>query len=257
MTKLRLAFMGTPDFAVPSIRALIAGGHDIVAAYCQPARPAGRGHRARPSAVQQAAEAAGIAVRSPARLDGDAVAAFAALRLDAAVVAAYGLILPPAVLEVPPLGCLNIHASLLPRWRGAAPIQRAIMAGDKETGVMIMKMDEGLDTGAILLQSSLEIYENDDAATLSKKLSVLGARTLIDTLRGIRSGCVKPIPQQGEATYAPSLRKEDGRIDWQKNAETLVSFIRGMNPWPSAFCSLGHERIKITRAKAVKGSGQP
>src|SRR5579875_1747250 len=153
MTKLRLAFMGTPDFAVPSLEALIAAGHEMAAVYCQPPRPAGRGHRPVPSPVQQAAEAAGIPVRTPAKLDAEAAAAFAALRLDAAVVAAYGLILPRPVLAAPRLGCINIHASLLPRWRGAAPIQRAILAGDRESGVTIMQMEEGLDTGPMLLRA--------------------------------------------------------------------------------------------------------
>ena len=195
MTTLRLAFMGTPDFAVPSLAALRAAGHQIAAVYSQPPRPAGRGHRPQPSPVQQAAEAAGLAVRTPARLDAAAIAEFAALGLDAAVVAAYGLILPKPVLAAPRLGCLNVHASLLPRWRGAAPIQRAILAGDSETGITIMQMDEGLDTGAILSAEAVPIGPTTTAQQLHDRLAELGARLIVEALDGVAQGRIKPRPQ--------------------------------------------------------------
>src|SRR6185312_6135944 len=195
MTKLRLAFMGTPDFAVPSLQALRAAGHDIACVYSQPPRPAGRGQRPQPSPVQQAAEAAGIAVRVPVRLDDAAVAEFVALGLDAAVVAAYGLILPKAVLAAPRLGCLNVHASLLPRWRGAAPIQRAILAGDRETGITIMQMDEGLDTGAMLAKEAVPIGPKTTAQQLHDRLAALGARLLVDTLDAVAQVRIAPTPQ--------------------------------------------------------------
>src|SRR5579863_7294127 len=184
MTKLRLAFMGTPDFAVPSLEALLEAGHEIAAVYCQPPRPAGRGHLPQPSPVQRRAEAAGLPVRTPIRLDAEAAAAFAALALDAAVVIAYGLILPKPVLAAPRLGCFNIHASLLPRWRGAAPIQRAILAGDSETGITIMEMDEGLDTGPMLLLEALPIGPTTTARDLHDRLAMLGARLIVTALDG-------------------------------------------------------------------------
>src|SRR5690348_9952759 len=202
MTKLRLAFMGTPDFAVPSLAALRTAGHDVACVYSQPPRPAGRGHRPQPSPVQAAAEAAGIPVRVPLRFDAAAIAEFAALGLDAAVVAAYGLILPKPVLEAPRLGCLNVHASLLPRWRGAAPIQRAILAGDAETGVTIMQMDEGLDTGGMLLTERTPIRPDTTASELHDRLAEIGARLVIEALDGIAAGRLAATPQPAEGvTY--------------------------------------------------------
>src|SRR5580658_9247624 len=188
MTKLRLAFMGTPEFAVPSLDALLAAGHEVAAVYSQPPRPAGRGHLPQPSPVQQAAEAAGLPVRTPVRLDADAAAAFAALGLDAAVVIAYGLILPKQVLAAPRLGCFNIHASLLPRWRGAAPIQRAILAGDGETGVDLMQMEAGLDTGPVLLERRTPISREDTGGSLHDRLSALGADVLTEGLARVIAG---------------------------------------------------------------------
>jgi methionyl-tRNA formyltransferase len=249
MTKLRLAFMGTPDFAVPSLQGLIRAGHDVAAVYCQPPRPAGRGHRPVPSPVQRVAQAHGIAVRTPARLDAEA-AVLAALALDVAVVVAYGLILPKAVLAAPRLGCLNIHASLLPRWRGAAPIQRAILAGDGETGITIMQMDEGLDTGPMLLQEVVPIGPRTTAQQLHDTLAALGARFVLDALDGVAQGSLaaKPQPQAG-ATYAKKLRREEGALDWRQPAAQLERAVRAFDPWPGAWLEQRGERIKVLAAE--------
>jgi methionyl-tRNA formyltransferase len=250
MSKLRLAFMGTPDFAVPSLLALIDAGHDVAAVYCQPPRPAGRGHRPLPSPVQQAAEAAGIAVRAPARLDAEAAAAFAALALDLAVVVAYGLILPKAVLAAPRLGCLNIHASLLPRWRGAAPIQRAILAGDGGTGITIMQMDEGLDTGPMLLQHAVPIGPHTTAQQLHDTLAALGARLVLDALDGVAEGRLRAQPQPPEGvTYAKKLRRDEGALDWRQPAAQLERAVRAFDPWPGAWFEQRGERVKVLAAE--------
>ena len=255
MTKLRLAFMGTPDFAVPSLRTLIAAGHDIAAVYCQPPRPAGRGHRPVASPVQQAAEAAGIAVRAPTRLDAAAASEFAALRLDAAVVAAYGLILPPAVLAAPRLGCLNVHASLLPRWRGAAPIQRAILAGDKETGITIMQMEAGLDTGPILLQEAVPIGAETTGQSLHDALAALGAKLILPALAGVAAGTLAPRPQpEAGVTYAKKLRREEGALDWRRDAADLERAVRAFDPWPGAWFELQGERIKVLQAALAEAA---
>ena len=250
MTKLRLAFMGTPDFAVPSFEALRAAGHDVVCVYSQPPRPAGRGHRPQPSPVQQAAEAAGIPVRVPLRLDAAATAEFAALGLDAAVVAAYGLILPKPVLAAPRLGCFNVHASLLPRWRGAAPIQRAILAGDSETGITIMQMDEGLDTGAMLAAEAVPIGAKTTAQQLHDTLAALGARLLVDTLEGLAQGRVAARPQPAAgATYAKKLRREEGALDWRRPALELERTVRAFDPWPGTWFEQGPDRIRVLAAE--------
>jgi methionyl-tRNA formyltransferase len=250
MTKLRLAFMGTPDFAVPSLQALLAAGHDIAAVYTQPPRPAGRGQRPQPSPVQQAAEAAGIAVRVPPRLDDRAIAEFAALGLDAAVVAAYGLILPKAALAAPRLGCINVHASLLPRWRGAAPIQRAILAGDGETGITIMQMDEGLDTGAILSAEAVPIGPKATAQQLHDTLAVLGARLLVATLDRMAQGRVAARPQPAAgATYAKKLKREEGALDWRRPAVELERVVRAFDPWPGAWFERGRARVRVLMAE--------
>jgi methionyl-tRNA formyltransferase len=249
MAKLRLAFMGTPDFAVPSLAALLAAGHDVAAVYCQPPRPAGRGQRPVASPVQQAAEAAGIPVRTPERLDAAAAGAFAALRLDAAVVAAYGLLLPKAVLAAPRLGCLNVHASLLPRWRGAAPIQRAILAGDTDTGITIMQMDEGLDTGPMLLKERLPIAPDATAATLHDALAALGARLIISALDGLASGRLVGEAQPATGvTYAKKLRRAEGALDWRRPAAALERQVRAFDPWPGAWFTHDGERIKVLAA---------
>jgi methionyl-tRNA formyltransferase len=252
MTKLRLAFMGTPQFAVPSLDALLAAGHEVAAVYSQPPRPAGRGHLPQPSPVQQAAEAAGLPVRTPVRLDADAAAGFAALALDAAVVIAYGLILPKHVLAAPRLGCFNIHASLLPRWRGAAPIQRAILAGDGETGITIMQMDEGLDTGPTLLAQTLPIGPRTTARSLQEELAGLGAPLIVRVLEGVAQGRLTPRPQPPQGvTYAKKLRREEGLLDWRRPAVELERAVRAFDPWPGAFFEHQGERFKILAAEVV------
>ena len=252
---LRLAFMGTPDFAVPILQALIEAGHDVVAVYTQPPRPAGRGHRPQPSPVQRAAEAAGIPVSAPAKLDRAEQEKVRALALDAAVVAAYGLILPKPVLEAPRLGCLNVHASLLPRWRGAAPIQRAILAGDRETGVTIMQMDEGLDTGPMLLSELVSIGPQTTATALHDQLATVGARLIVRALRGLGDGALLARPQPAEgATYAKKLAREEGRIDWSQPAADLERRVRALNPAPGVWIERGGERIKVLAASVVEGS---
>jgi len=250
---LRLVFMGTPDFAVPALAALREAGHRIVAVYCQPPRPAGRGHKARPSPVQQAAEAAGLEVRTPVSLkDAAEQAAFKALDADAAVVAAYGLILPKAILEAPRLGCLNIHASLLPRWRGAAPLQRAILAGDTETGVTIMQMDEGLDTGAVVLAQRVPITRETTAGELYATLAELGARLVVAALVGLVAGRLAPTPQPpGGVTYARKITPEEGRLDWSRPAAELSRVVRAMAPVPGAWFEHKGDRIKVLAAEIV------
>jgi methionyl-tRNA formyltransferase len=253
MTRLNLAFMGTPDFACPALDALIAAGHRIAAVYSQPPRPAGRGQHDQPSPVQRLAEHHGLEVRTPARLKSlSEQAAFQALGLDAAVVVAYGLILPKPILAAPALGCLNIHASLLPRWRGAAPIQRAILAGDAETGVTIMEMDEGLDTGAILAQSRIEIESGDTAATLHDRLSLLGARMILDALDRLAAGdlAAKPQPAEG-VTYAAKLDRREARIDWRETALLIHRRQRAFTPWPGLWFEARGERLRVTAARPL------
>lgn len=247
--------MGSPDFAVPALRALHEAGHEIAAVYTQPPRPAGRGHAVRPSPVQVEATRLGLPVRTPARLRKDeaAQAEFAALDLDTAVVAAYGLILPPAMLSSPSRGCLNIHASLLPRWRGAAPIQAAILAGDAATGTTIMRMDEGLDTGPILLQQAAPITPTTTANDLSQELARLGARLMLRALA--EDPPATPQPEGG--TYAPKLGREDGRIDWSRDAAAIDRQVRALNPWPGTYTTLGGQILKILSATPVPGSGAP
>ncbi|KXV20799.1 methionyl-tRNA formyltransferase [Gluconobacter japonicus] len=247
---MRLIFMGTPDFAVPALHALMAAGHEIVAVYTQPPRPAGRGKAVRRSPVHEAAEAAGIDIRTPARVRKDVAEheAFAALNADAAVVAAYGLILPKAMLDAPRLGCLNIHASLLPRWRGASPIQSSIVAGDSQSGVSIMQMDEGLDTGAVLLEEATPISASDTASTLHDRLSEIGGRLIV---RALQEQPVA-VPQSEEGvTYAHMLKREDGRIDWSRSCEDIDHQIRGLTPWPGAFTTLDDVVLKIGAATPV------
>jgi methionyl-tRNA formyltransferase len=253
---MRLAFMGSPDFAVPALQALHDAGHDIRAVYCQKPRPAGRGHAVWPCPVHRAAEQLGIEVRTPTRLRTDAATqeAFAALDLDAAVVAAYGLILPQAMLDAPRRGCLNIHASLLPRWRGAAPIQAAMLAGDGETGITIMQMDAGLDTGPMLLREAVPITDTTTAAALHDTLACIGARLVLRALADT------PSPQQQPeigATYAPKLTRDDGRIDWGRDAEAILRQVRALNPWPGTFTAQGGEILKVLRAGPAEGSGAP
>ena len=256
---MKLAFMGTPDFAVPVLEALVTAGHDVVRVYTQPARPAGRGKAPRPSPVQVAADAAGIEVATPTSFrDADVIADFAALGLDAAVVVAYGQILPQAALDAPRFGCLNLHASLLPRWRGAAPIQRAIMAGDERTGVGVMQMEAGLDTGPILAEAETPIGGSDTAGTLHDRLAAIGAPLMADTLAGLEAGSVTPTIQPEEGvTYAAKIDKAEARIDWTHPASDVDCLIRGLSPFPGAWCEIGGERVKVLMSSAEDGDGMP
>lgn len=250
---LRLAFMGSPDFAVPALRALVDAGHEVVCVYAQPPRPAGRGQKERPTPVHRAALDLGIEVRTPRTLrTPEEQAAFAALHLDCAVVAAYGLILPREILEVPRLGCVNIHASLLPRWRGAAPIHRAILAGDTETGVTIMQMDEGLDTGAMLTRHAIPIAPDETGQSLHDKLMALGGEAIVPALAALAAGTLTPIPQLEEGvTYAHKLARDEGTLDFALPAEELERRIRGFTPWPGAFTDHGGTRLKILSARVI------
>jgi len=248
--------MGSPAFAVPALRALHTAGHEIACVYSQPPRPAGRGHAVAKAPVQAAAEQLGLAVRTPARLkrDEEAHAAFAALRLDAAVVAAYGLILPEPMLAAPRHGCLNIHASLLPRWRGAAPIQAAILAGDSESGVTIMRMDAGLDTGPMLLREAVPIGARMTTPQLHDALAELGARLAVRALADMP----EPVPQPADGvTYAAKLTRADGKVDWRHSAEALDRQIRALNPWPGTFAMMGGDVVKLLAARPVSGGGPP
>jgi methionyl-tRNA formyltransferase len=247
--------MGTPAFAATTLGILVEAGHNILAVYTLPPRPAGRGHRLQPSPVQTLAEQHRLSVRSPASLrDEGEQAAFAALGSDAAVVAAYGLILPRPLLAAPRLGCLNVHASLLPRWRGAAPIQRALLAGDRETGITIMQMDEGLDTGPILLQETVPIALDATTVGLSAELAVLGGRLMIAALHGLAEGRLVARPQPpNDITYAPKIRRDEGRLDWRLPSTELEKRVRALNPWPGAFFEFGGERIRVHAAAELPG----
>ena len=252
---MRIVFMGSPDFAVPSLDALVEAGHQIIAAYCQPPRPAGRGKATSRTAVHQRAEQLGIPVRTPRTLrDADEQARFRGLDADLAVVAAYGLILPGPILEAPKAGCINVHASLLPRWRGAAPIQRAILAGDEASGATIMRMDEGLDTGPMLLQRELDI-DGKTAGQVTEKLAQLGAAALIDWL----DHPTPPEPQPDEGvTYAAKISKAEARLDWSASAEQVERQVRAFNPVPGAWFEVIGERIKILDAAVGSdASGKP
>ncbi len=246
----RIIFMGTPEFAVPCLAALIET-QTVVGVVTQPDKPAGRGHKLRPSPVKVVAEAAGIPIYQPPSLRrAEAVEPLREWRPDLIVVAAFGQILRPHVLSLPPQGCLNVHASLLPRWRGASPIQHAILAGDATTGVSLMRMDEGLDTGGMYVQESLVIDPRETAATLHDRLAVLGAEMLRRRLDAILDGRLTPIPQdEAGATYAPMIRKENGAIDWQRDAATLDRHVRAMTPWPGAFTTWAGEMLKVVAAR--------
>lgn len=253
---MRVVFMGTPEFSVPVLRAL-AAAHEVVGVWCQPPRPAGRGKQPRPSPVQQAAEELGLPVHHPVSLRGaEAHAEFAAMRADVAVVVAYGLILPQAVLDAPRLGCLNIHASLLPRWRGAAPIQRAILAGDMETGICIMRMEAGLDTGPVLMREATPIGPEDTAQDLHDRLSAMGARLILTALRRLADLLPEPQPDTG-FTYAAKIDKAEARIDWTRPATEVDRQIRGLSPFPGAWCEIAGERVKLLRSRLADGQGEP
>jgi methionyl-tRNA formyltransferase len=259
MGALRIVFMGTPAFAAVALNALVDAGHEVAAVYSQPPRPKGRGMDTRKSPVHAFAEERSIPVRTPVSLrNAEEIAAFAALKADVAVVAAYGLILPRAVLDAPRHGCLNIHASLLPRWRGAAPIQRAIMAGDKETGITIMQMEEGLDTGPMLLRETMPIGADMNAGALHDALAGMGARLICDALGRLPDG-LKPMPQPADGvTYAAKITKEECRIDWRRGASELDRHIRGLSPAPGAFTEIKGERLTILAGDLVPNrSGAP
>lgn len=253
---MRIAFMGSPDFAVPALRALHAAGHEIACVYAQPPRPAGRGQKETPCPVHRAALELGLPVRTPARVKRDTAehAAFAALNLDVAVVAAYGLILPKAMLDAPRRGCLNIHASLLPRWRGAGPIQAAILAGDTETGITIMRMEEGLDTGPMLLRHAIPIGPRATTPEIHDALAALGGPLILRALA--EHPPATPQPAAG-VTHAPKIAKEDGRLDWHADAATLDRRIRALNPWPGCFFQHGPEVIRVLAAEPAEGAGAP
>ena len=251
---MKVIFMGTPEFSVPALRA-IAARHQVVAVYSQPPRPAGRGKKDRSSPVHQAAGALGLPVRHPVNFRDPAdVAAFRALKADVAVVVAYGLILPQALLEGPRFGCLNIHASLLPRWRGAAPIHRAILAGDGETGVAIMQMEAGLDTGPVLLHQSLPIGPTDTTGDLHDRLADLGAHLILTALDGVDTIPRTPQPDAG-TTYAAKIDKAEARVDWSRPATEVDRQIRGLSPFPGAWTMVDGERIKLLRSRLANGSG--
>ncbi|MHA1529062.1 MAG: methionyl-tRNA formyltransferase [Alphaproteobacteria bacterium] len=256
---MRLAFMGTPDFALPVLEAVVAAGHAIVRVYTRPPRPADRGRALRPSPVHVTAEALGIPVATPESFRDPAVLAdFTALDIDAAVVVAYGLILPQAALDAPRLGCFNLHASLLPRWRGAAPIQRAIMAGDARSGVCVMQMDAGLDTGPVLACRETPIGPEDTARILHDRLAGIGAALMVETLAALAEGEVPATPQpEAGATYAAKIDKAEARIDWSRSATTLDAHIRGLSPFPGAWCEIAGERVKLLLARPEAGTGAP
>jgi methionyl-tRNA formyltransferase len=256
---MRIAFAGTPEFAAQALRALIAAGYPIPLVLTQPDRPAGRGMRLKASPVKELALAHGLSVHQPESLKtGEAHTPILDAEPEIMVVAAYGLILPQAVLEIPSLGCVNIHASLLPRWRGAAPIQRAILAGDVQTGITIMQMDAGLDTGAILALASLPIAEDDTAGSLHDRLAALGAREIVAVLPKLAAGGVASVRQDGNgATYAPKIAKEEARIDWQHSAAEIDRLVRAFDPHPGAYTEHHGEFVKVWHTRVVSGEGQP
>jgi methionyl-tRNA formyltransferase len=261
---MKLAFLGTSDFAVPALRALVEAGHDVAAVYTRAPKPAGRGQKEQKTPVHRLADSLRLAVRTPRTLRSDEEAvAFRALDLDAAVVAAYGHILPTSFLEAPLLGCLNIHGSLLPRWRGAAPIQRALLAGDERTGVTIIRMDEGLDTGPMLLAESVPIRADATAGTLHDELAALGARLIVSALDGVVGGTLQAVPQPAEGViYAHKLQREEGALDWRRPAVELERQVRAFDPWPGTYFDApapggGSERIKLLAATLALAAGAP
>jgi methionyl-tRNA formyltransferase len=256
---MKLAFLGTSEFAVPALKALVEAGHDVVAVYTRAPKPAGRGQQERRTPVHALALSLGLAVRTPKGLRSeDEAAAFKALDLDAAVVVSYGHILPKAFLDAPVLGCINIHGSLLPRWRGAAPIHRAILAGDAETGVTIMRMDEGLDTGPMLLAERTPISAADSAESVHDRLAELGGRLIVSTLDALVAKTIEPVPQPDDGvTYAHKLGKEEGALDWRRPAAELERKVRAFHPWPGTWFDVEGERIKVLGAALALAAGTP
>ncbi|WP_170373289.1 methionyl-tRNA formyltransferase [Ruegeria arenilitoris] len=254
---MRVIFMGTPEFSVPVLDALVQAGHEIAAVYCQPPRPAGRGKKDRPTPVHARAEALGLPVRHPTSLKSpEERAAFAALKADVAVVVAYGLILPQPILDAPRHGCLNIHASLLPRWRGAAPIHRAVMAGDAETGICIMQMEAGLDTGPVLLRQATPIGAEETTAQLHDRLSAMGADLIVQALDRLPELTPEPQPEVG-VTYAAKIDKAEARVDWSRPAVEVDRQIRGLSPFPGAWTQIEGERVKLLASRLSDGQGVP
>ncbi len=254
---MKVVFMGTPDFSVPVLEALVEAGHEVVAVYCQPPRPAGRGKKETPTPVHRRAAEMGLPVRHPVSLKGaEAQAGFAALDADVAVVVAYGLILPQAVLDAPRHGCLNIHASLLPRWRGAAPIHRAIMAGDAATGICIMQMEAGLDTGPVLLREATPIGPEETTGQLHDRLSQMGARLIVEALARLHGLSPETQPEAG-VTYAAKIDKAEAGVDWSRPATEVDRLIRGLSPFPGAWTQHDGQRIKLLGARLADGSGAP
>ncbi len=251
---MRIVFFGTPSFAVPTLDALLESGEEVAAVVTQPDKKKGRSRLLAPPPVKERALEKKIPVLQPLNLkDPLLLEELTRFHPGIIIVVAYGKILPPGILKLPPHGCVNVHASLLPKYRGAAPIQWAIIRGEKRTGITTMLMDEGLDTGDVLLQQELTISDNDTAETLGRHLAGLGASLLLKTMQAIRQGTVEPTPQAGTPTFAPPLKKEDGRIHWSGTAEEIFNLVRGMYPWPGAYCILGQERLKIIRVKALAG----
>lgn len=255
---MRIVFFGTPEFAVPSLSMLLDSGEEVSAVVTQTDKRRGRDRLATAPPVKELALGSGIRTLQPRNIrEAEFFLELESIAPDLIVVVAYGKILPSQVLAIPPHGCINVHASLLPQYRGAAPIQWAILNGEKQTGITTMLMDEGLDTGPLLLQEDTDIAADDTAETLSKRLAALGASVLMKTIGEIKEGRLVPVPQAGVPSYAPPLKKEDGRLVWKNSAEKIRDFVRGMYPWPCAYCSLNRERIKITRVAALDGSGMP
>lgn len=255
---MRIVFFGTPDFAVPFLRALLESGEKIIAVITQGDKKRGRDRMPSSPPVKESAMQYGVRVLQPANIKDPAFfRELSTMTPEMLIVVAYGKILPLSILNLSPYGCVNVHASLLPKYRGAAPIQWALLNGEKKTGVTTMFMNEGLDTGPILLQEEIEITGEDNTQTLSDKLSDIGISLLMKTIRGLKDGFLRPLPQVGTPSYAPPLKKEDGRIDWSKGSAEIFNFVRGMYPWPCAYCYFGKERIKIISTKIVQGSGAP
>ncbi|NOD99409.1 methionyl-tRNA formyltransferase [Ruegeria sp. HKCCD6228] len=254
---MRVVFMGTPDFSMPVLDALVEAGHEIAAVYCQPPRPAGRGKKDRPTPVHARAQALGLDVRHPTSLKpAEEQDSFAALNADVAVVVAYGLILPQPILDAPAHGCLNIHASLLPRWRGAAPIHRAIMAGDAQTGVCIMQMEAGLDTGPVLLRQATDIGPEETTAELHDRLSAMGAALIVEALAKLPGLTPDPQPEIG-VTYAAKIDKSEARVDWSRPAVEVDRQVRGLSPFPGAWTEIDGNRVKLLASRLAEGQGAP
>ena len=257
---MRIIFFGTPDFALPSLKALVNSGEDVATVVTQPDRGKGRGHILSQPPVKEFAASCGIPVLQPSGLrSAEFFDNISVLAPDMVVVVAYGKILPAAILGLPPEGCINLHASILPKYRGAAPIQWAIVRGERTTGVTTMLMDEGLDTGDTFLMETTEILPEDTAATLSARLSVMGSRLLLETIDRVKKGTVSPVPQKGEPSYAPVLRKDDGKIDWTRSALDIFNLARGMFPWPGAFAFICREKVILIKTKVMgdKATGAP